>query len=218
MTDLGHEIRKLLDAQQLTQKELSRRSGLHAPTLSNILTGKVKPRVSNLRRITDALKLEPRERERLIALRDGKNKSGTAKSAANSQRHQRAATTNEKSSANQLLTKWRDATRLRRSVRRILEDYGIEFVCDTLVGQSPVEIFLEGRSIAIVCVAMPELTVDGYIDLCQLYRREGYIKKVIFVFEKLDRLSENLDDDLPLEATVTTRAELLKTLRDPSMT
>lgn len=123
----------------------------------------------------------------------------------------------EKSTAQQLLSKWSDATRLRRSVRRILEDNEIEFLSDTLVGRTPVEIYLEGRSLAILCVAKPELTVDGYVHLCDLYRREGYIKKVIFVFEKLDRFSENLEEDLPLQAMVTTRGQLPKALRDPSM-
>lgn len=217
MDRLGHEIRKLMDARKLTQKELSRRSGLAAPNLSKIVTGKVRPRVGNLLRIADALKLGARERERLIALRDGKAGKTASKSSSQPEKKDRAAMADEKSTAQQLLSKWSDATRLRRSVRRILEDNEIEFLSDTLVGRTPVEIYLEGRSLAILCVAKPELTVDGYVHLCDLYRREGYIKKVIFVFEKLDRFSENLEEDLPLQAMVTTRGQLPKALRDPSM-
>lgn len=213
MDRLGHEIRKLMDDRKLTQKELAQRSGLREPTLSKILTGKARPRVSNLERITDALKLGASERQRLIALREGKAGNVAAKSSSN----ERAAMTDDKSSAQQLLSKWSDAIRLRRSVRGILEDNGIDFLSDTLVGRVPVEIYLKGRSLAILCVAKPELTVDGYVDLCELYRREGYIKKVIFVFEKLDRFSESLDDDLPLQAMVTTRGQLPKALKDPSM-
>jgi len=217
MDRLGHEIRKLIDARKLTQKELARRSGLREPTLSKILTGKARPRVSNLLRIADALKLGARERERMIALREGKAGNVAAKSSSQPQKNERPAMTDEKSSPQQLLSKWSDATRLRRSVRGILEDNGIDFLSDTLVGRVPVEMYLEGRSLAILCVAKPELTVDGYVDLCELYRREGYIKKVIFVFEKLDRFSESLDDDLPLQAMVTTRGQLPKALKDPSM-
>ncbi|MET4102684.1 transcriptional regulator with XRE-family HTH domain [Roseovarius sp. MBR-78] len=76
LADAGYRIRETRAAQGLSLDQLARLTGISAPALSLIETGKRDPRLTTLKRIADALRVPPAT---LIA--DG---SGTAEPSASS--------------------------------------------------------------------------------------------------------------------------------------
>jgi transcriptional regulator with XRE-family HTH domain len=57
LEDAGHRIREARAAQGLSLEQLARLTGISAPALSLIETGKRDPRLTTLKRIADALRL-----------------------------------------------------------------------------------------------------------------------------------------------------------------
>lgn len=57
LADAGHRIREARAAQGLSLEQLARLTGISAPALSLIETGKRDPRLTTLSRIADALRL-----------------------------------------------------------------------------------------------------------------------------------------------------------------
>ena len=57
LADAGHRIREARAAQGLSLEQLARLTGISAPALSLIETGKRDPRLTTLKRIADALRL-----------------------------------------------------------------------------------------------------------------------------------------------------------------
>jgi transcriptional regulator with XRE-family HTH domain len=56
LADVGHRIRETRAAQGLSLEQLARLTGISAPALSLIETGKRDPRLTTLKRIADALR------------------------------------------------------------------------------------------------------------------------------------------------------------------
>jgi transcriptional regulator with XRE-family HTH domain len=56
LADVGHRIRENRAAQGLNLEQLARLTGINAPALSLIETGKRDPRLTTLKRIADALR------------------------------------------------------------------------------------------------------------------------------------------------------------------
>lgn len=56
LADVGHRIRETRAAQGLNLEQLARLTGISAPALSLIETGKRDPRLTTLKRIADALR------------------------------------------------------------------------------------------------------------------------------------------------------------------
>lgn len=56
LADVGHRIREIRAAQGLSLEQLARLTGISAPALSLIETGKRDPRLTTLNRIADALR------------------------------------------------------------------------------------------------------------------------------------------------------------------
>ena len=56
LADVGHRIREIRAAQGLSLEQLARLTGISAPALSLIETGKRDPRLTTLKRIADALR------------------------------------------------------------------------------------------------------------------------------------------------------------------
>ena len=56
LADVGHQIREARAAQGLSLEQLARLTGISAPALSLIETGKRDPRLTTLKRIADALR------------------------------------------------------------------------------------------------------------------------------------------------------------------
>ena len=56
LADVGHRIRETRAAQSLNLEQLARLTGISAPALSLIETGKRDPRLTTLKRIADALR------------------------------------------------------------------------------------------------------------------------------------------------------------------
>jgi transcriptional regulator with XRE-family HTH domain len=59
LADVGHQIREARVAQGLSLEQLARLTGISAPALSLIETGKRDPRLTTLKRIADALRVPP---------------------------------------------------------------------------------------------------------------------------------------------------------------
>jgi transcriptional regulator with XRE-family HTH domain len=59
LTDVGHRIRETRAALGLSLEQLARLTGISAPALSLIETGKRDPRLTTLTRIADALRVAP---------------------------------------------------------------------------------------------------------------------------------------------------------------
>lgn len=59
LTDAGKRIRQVRAAQGLNLEQLARLTGISAPALSLIETGKRDPRLTTLKRIADALRVPP---------------------------------------------------------------------------------------------------------------------------------------------------------------
>lgn len=59
LADVGHRIRETRAAQGLSLEQLARLTGISAPALSLIETGKRDPRLTTLKRIADALRVPP---------------------------------------------------------------------------------------------------------------------------------------------------------------
>jgi transcriptional regulator with XRE-family HTH domain len=59
LADAGHRIREIRAAQGLSLEQLARLTGISAPALSLIETGKRDPRLTTLKRIADALRVPP---------------------------------------------------------------------------------------------------------------------------------------------------------------
>ena len=59
LADVGHQIREARAAQGLSLEQLARLTGISAPALSLIETGKRDPRLTTLKRIADALRVPP---------------------------------------------------------------------------------------------------------------------------------------------------------------
>ena len=57
LADVGHRIRETRAAQGLSLEQLARLTGISAPALSLIETGKRDPRLTTLKRISDALRI-----------------------------------------------------------------------------------------------------------------------------------------------------------------
>lgn len=57
LADAGHRIRETRAAQGLSLEQLARLTGISAPALSLIETGKRDPRLTTLKRIADALRV-----------------------------------------------------------------------------------------------------------------------------------------------------------------
>ncbi len=57
LADVGHRIREIRAAQGLSLEQLARLTGISAPALSLIETGKRDPRLTTLKRIADALRV-----------------------------------------------------------------------------------------------------------------------------------------------------------------
>jgi transcriptional regulator with XRE-family HTH domain len=57
LADVGHRIRESRAAQGLSLEQLARLTGISAPALSLIETGKRDPRLTTLKRIADALRV-----------------------------------------------------------------------------------------------------------------------------------------------------------------
>ena len=58
---MGAKVRWERRAQALTQEDLAKRAGVSVATLTRIEQGQVEPHVSTLRRLADALGVEPRD-------------------------------------------------------------------------------------------------------------------------------------------------------------
>ena len=56
LAEVGHRIREIRVAQGLSLEQLARLTGISAPALSLIETGKRDPRLTTLKRIADALR------------------------------------------------------------------------------------------------------------------------------------------------------------------
>ena len=54
-------LREVRESRFMTQDELAARSGIHQVTISRIELGHVEPRFSTIKRLADALGIEPRE-------------------------------------------------------------------------------------------------------------------------------------------------------------
>jgi len=54
-------LRAVRDAQFMTQEELAERSGIHQVTISRIEQGDVEPRYRTIKRLAEALGVEPNE-------------------------------------------------------------------------------------------------------------------------------------------------------------
>jgi HTH-type transcriptional regulator, competence development regulator len=59
LVDVGYRIRETRAAQGLSLEQLARLTGISAPALSLIETGKRDPRLTTLKRIADALRVPP---------------------------------------------------------------------------------------------------------------------------------------------------------------
>ncbi len=59
LADVGYRIRETRAAQGLSLEQLARLTGISAPALSLIETGKRDPRLTTLKRIADALRVAP---------------------------------------------------------------------------------------------------------------------------------------------------------------
>jgi transcriptional regulator with XRE-family HTH domain len=59
VADLGANLRQLRDERELTQEELSARSGVQAGEISRIEAGKRDPRVSTVLKLAKALRIAP---------------------------------------------------------------------------------------------------------------------------------------------------------------
>jgi len=59
LADVGYRIRETRTAQGLSLEQLARLTGISAPALSLIETGKRDPRLTTLKRIADALRVPP---------------------------------------------------------------------------------------------------------------------------------------------------------------
>jgi HTH-type transcriptional regulator, competence development regulator len=59
LVDVGQRIRETRAAQGLSLEQLARLTGISAPALSLIETGKRDPRLTTLKRIADALRVPP---------------------------------------------------------------------------------------------------------------------------------------------------------------
>ncbi len=57
LADAGHRVRESRAAQGLSLEQLARLTGISAPALSLIETGKRDPRLTTLKRISDALRV-----------------------------------------------------------------------------------------------------------------------------------------------------------------
>lgn len=57
LADVGHRIREIRAAQGLNLEQMARLTGISAPALSLIETGKRDPRLTTLKRIADALRV-----------------------------------------------------------------------------------------------------------------------------------------------------------------
>ncbi len=62
MTEVGDQLKKLRRRAMLTQEQLAKKSGVGITTINRIETGAVEdPHFSTLRKLADALGVEPRE-------------------------------------------------------------------------------------------------------------------------------------------------------------
>lgn len=77
LADAGKRIREVRAAQGLNLEQLARLTGISAPALSLIETGKRDPRLTTLKRIADALRVSP---AKLIA--DGSDTTEPSASAS----------------------------------------------------------------------------------------------------------------------------------------
>ena len=59
LADVGHRVRETRAGQGLSLEQLARLSGISAPALSLIETGKRDPRLTTLKQIADALRVPP---------------------------------------------------------------------------------------------------------------------------------------------------------------
>ena len=59
LADVGYRIRETRAGQGLSLEQLARLTGISAPALSLIETGKRDPRLTTLKRIADALRVAP---------------------------------------------------------------------------------------------------------------------------------------------------------------
>jgi len=59
--NLGRNLRRAREQRELTQEEVSERSGVHATEVSRIEAGKRDPRVSTLERLANAVEVSPGE-------------------------------------------------------------------------------------------------------------------------------------------------------------
>ena len=58
---VGDKVRKLRDAQALTQEELAEKAGITVAALSRIENNSAEPRPSTRRKLAEALKVDPAE-------------------------------------------------------------------------------------------------------------------------------------------------------------
>ena len=58
---VGGKVRKLRDAQALTQEELAEKAGITVAALSRIENNSAEPRPSTRRKLAEALKVDPAE-------------------------------------------------------------------------------------------------------------------------------------------------------------
>lgn len=63
---IGQKVKRERYAKTLTQADLAKKAGLTAATLANIENDRVDPHVSTIRKLSDALGVEPR-----VLLEDG---------------------------------------------------------------------------------------------------------------------------------------------------
>jgi transcriptional regulator with XRE-family HTH domain len=59
--NLGRNLRRVREQRELTQEDVSERSGVHATEVSRIEAGKRDPRVSTLERLANAVEVSPGE-------------------------------------------------------------------------------------------------------------------------------------------------------------
>lgn len=59
--NLGRNLRRAREQRELTQEDVSERSGVHATEVSRIEAGKRDPRVSTLERLAKAVEVSPGE-------------------------------------------------------------------------------------------------------------------------------------------------------------
>lgn len=198
----------------MSQKELGSRIRMSEPSLSNIMTGKAKPRQVNLLRIIQELCQTPEEEQRLLAAYD------VAEPYLPDRPEDPESPTppDEIERVRRYLEVKADSVRFNEEVRQVIVESGFSFIPNHIQDNLITDFFIPEEGIAVECKFNVNRDWDREVTSVSLLKEDSRITRVIVAVPTINILAQQaraaIEGQGGLLCLLSELGSLLSSLRD----